>query len=499
MARYNYDRLSAQDASFLVFENEHVHMHVAATQIFDAKPLRTAEGGVDIEALKNAHRSMLHRVPRYRQKLRWIPFLNHPVWVDDRQFNLDYHIRHTSLPQPGDERQLKHLSARVMAQQLDRERPLWETWVVEGLEGDRFAIITKIHHCMIDGASGVDLSYILLSTDPDYEIPDEVPTYIPRPEPSAQTLIRDELLRRATMPIRAVQDLQNFIEEAQDVREEIQTRVSAIGELMGATLRPASPTPFNGDLGPHRRFDWLRMDLEDVKAVRRKLGCTLNDVVLATVAGAVRRFLQQRQVDPAVIDFRVSAPVSVRREEDRGKMGNHVSSWIVPLPVDEEDPIERVKAIYTRTQELKRSRQALGVEMMMGAADFIGTTLLSLGARASSGPINSIVTNVPGPQVPLYMLGARLEAIYPQVPLLHEMGLGIALMSYDGKLCWGFNGDYEMMPDMKDLVAQVLETFEELQEAVGMRVVDSGQDPILQREAERERLESADPAPSGGA
>ena len=161
-------------------------MHVAATQIFDARPLRTAQGGVDIEALKNAIQAVLHRVPRYRQKLKWIPFLNYPVWVDDRQFNLDYHIRHTSLPQPGDERQLKHLSARVMAQQLDRDRPLWETWVVEGLEGDRFAMITKIHHCMIDGSSGVDLSYILLSTDPNYQIPDEVPTYIPRPEPSSR-------------------------------------------------------------------------------------------------------------------------------------------------------------------------------------------------------------------------------------------------------------------------------------------------------------------------
>ena len=497
MSRYNYERLSAQDTSFLIFENEHVHMHVAATQIFDAQPLRTAQGGVDIEALKNAIQAVLHRVPRYRQKLKWIPFLNYPVWVDDRQFNLDYHIRHTSLPQPGDERQLKHLSARVMAQQLDRERPLWETWVVEGLEGDRFAMITKIHHCMIDGASGVDLSYILLSTEPNYQIPDEVPTYIPRPEPSSQILLRDELLRRATMPVRAVQDLRNFVDEAQDIGEEIRTRVSALGELMGATLNPASETPLNGDLGPHRRFDWLKMDLEDVRAVRRKLGCSLNDVILATVAGAVRRFLEKRQVDPAVIDFRVSAPVSVRREEDRGKLGNHVSSWIVPLPVDEADPVERVKAVYTRTQELKQSRQALGVEMIMGAADFIGTTLLSLGARATSGPINTIVTNVPGPQVPLYMLGARLEAMYPQVPLLQHMGLGIALMSYDGNLCWGFNGDYEMMPDMKDLVAHVEEDFAELQAAVGLRVVASDEQPILPEEQAPNDGQSIDPVPSG--
>ena len=489
MARYNYDRLSVQDASFLIFENDHVHMHVAATQIFEVGPLRTASGGVDIDAFKNGIRNVLHRVPRYRQKLKWIPLWNHPVWVDDRQFNLDYHIRHTSLPRPGSDSQLKHLAARVMGQQLDRDRPLWETWVVEGLEGDRFAVITKIHHCMIDGASGVDLSYILMSTSPEYETADDVPTFMPRPEPTSTQLMRDESLRRATLPLEAARGIQNFINQAQDVREEIGVRLSAVGELLGATLRPASSSPVNGDLGPHRRFDWLDLPLDDIRAVRRKLDCTLNDVVLAIVSGAVRAFFEQRQADPALLDFRISAPVSVRRPEDVGKMGNNVPSWIVPLPIAEPAPIERVRAIHAKTQELKESRQALGVEMMMGAADFMGTLLLSLGARAASGPINTIVTNVPGPQMPLYMLGAKLESMYPQVPLLEDMGLGIALMSYNGKLCWGFNSDYELVPDLKDFVEKIRLGFEELQEAVGIRVVASAEKgaPLERAETSLER------------
>jgi WS/DGAT/MGAT family acyltransferase len=477
MARFTYDRLSTQDATFLFFENDHVHMHVAATQIYDAGPLRSKSGGIDIDRFKAAIRSALPKVPRYRQKIRWIPIWNHPVWIDDHQFNLDYHIRHTSLPKPGNDRQLKHLSARVMSQALDRDRPLWETWVVEGLENDRFAVITKIHHCMIDGASGVDLSYILMSTSPEVEEAEEPPTFRPRPVPTSLELIRDESLRRAAAPLDALHGIQNFVSQAEDLKSEIGMRLSAVGDLIGASLKPASPSPLNGDLGPHRRFDWLTMSLDDVRAVRRKLDCTLNDVVLSVVSGAVRKFLIKRQADPSVIDFRAAAPVSIRKPEDAGQLGNHVSSWIVPLPIDEADPLERVRRIHATTQKLKESRQALGVEMIMSAAEFMGTMLLSLGARAASGPINTIVTNVPGPQVPLYMLGAKMQAMYPQVPLLDDMGLGVALMSYDGKLCWGFNGDYELVPDMKDLVAAVKEGFEELQAAVGLHVVEG--EPVV--------------------
>jgi WS/DGAT/MGAT family acyltransferase len=468
MPHYKYERLGAQDAAFLIFESTTVHTHVAATLIFELGPLKTEDGGVDITAIKRATEAVLHLVPRYRQKLAWIPVFDHPVWVDDRDFNLGYHIRHSSLPRPGGVEQLKRLSARIMSVPLDRARPLWETWIVEGLEGDRFAMISKIHHCMLDGESGVDLAQILLSPDPGHRLPEDVPAYIPRPAPTALELFRGEVTRRASLPLHALRSFRDFSRETENLRDEIALRARAVGELVGWAVRSPSETPVNGSLGPHRNFDWIKMPLDDVKAVRKALGCTVNDVVLATAAGAVRKFLIRRRVRPEEIDFRVSAPVSVRREEDKGRLGNRVSSWIVRLPVGEEDPRKRLEAIRSVTQDLKSSKQALGVEMMMAVAEWTPGILLSLGSRAASGPINMIVTNVPGPQFPLYMLGAKLVESYPQVPLLQGTGIGVALFSYDGHIFWGLNGDYGMVPDLEDFRRAVMDSFRELGEAAGV-------------------------------
>jgi WS/DGAT/MGAT family acyltransferase len=468
MPHYKYDRLSAQDATFLLFESPRVYMHISATMIFELGSLETEDGGVDINSIKRATEAVLHLIPRYREKLAWIPIFNHPVWVDDRDFNLDFHIRHASLPRPGGLDQLKRLSARIMSHQLDRSRPLWETWVVEGLEGNRFAMITKIHHCMIDGRAGADLSQILMSPDPNNRLPDEVPAYIPRPAPTPTELVMDEVALRASMPVQALRSFQAFSRETENLRDEIALRARALGSLLGWAVSPPSETPVNGELGPHRNFDWLTMELAKVKAVRRALGCTVNDVVLTIVTGAVRRFMIRRRVRPEDIDFRVSAPVSVRNEGDKGKMGNKVSSWIVRLPIGEEDPKKQLAAIHQATQELKDSKQALGVEMMMAAAEWTPGLLLSLGARTASGPINMIVTNVPGPQFPLYLLGAKLLESFPQVPLLENTGIGVALFSYDGKICWGFNSDYELLPDLEDFRSAVADAFDELCEAAGV-------------------------------
>jgi diacylglycerol O-acyltransferase len=472
--RYTYERLSAQDASFLMAERPTSHMHVAGTQIFDAGPLARPDGGIDFAAFRKAIESVLHLLPRYRQRLKWIPLENHPVWVDDRQFSLGYHIRHTGLPRPGTEEQLKHLAARIMAQPLDRARPLWEIWLVEGLEGNRFAVITKVHHCMMDGESAADLAYILLSPSPEAELSEPM-AYIPRPVPSSWDLFVDSVVRRASLPFRAVRDFRRFSEETADVRAEIWTRVRAIGDLLGWAVRPASQTPLNGRLGPHRRFDWLDMSLRHVKRIAKTVGCTVNDVVLAIVTGAVREFLIRRRCNPDEIDFRVSAPVSVRQEADRGRMGNHVSSWIVRLPIDEADPRRRLALLHDVTEELKRSQQALGVQTMMAVAEWTPSMLLSLGAQAASGPINMVVTNVPGPQVPLYLLGAELQEIYPQVPLLTNTGLGVALFSYNGKLCWGFNSDYELVPDLRWFVRATERSFAELAAATGVSL--TGEEP----------------------
>jgi WS/DGAT/MGAT family acyltransferase len=466
---YRYERLSAQDNSFLVGERPTTPMQVAGVQLFESGTLRTKEGGIDFALIRRGTEALLHRIPRYRQKLQWTPFFDHPVWVDDPDFHIDYHMRHTSLPRPGGIDQLKRMSARIMAQELDRARPLWELWVVEGLAGDRFATISKMHHCMIDGTSGVDLAQILLSPSPAFEIPD-APRFMPRPAPSATELLRDEMLRRASLPLRALRSYRAFRREAQDLRAELRMRVRAIRELMGWVIQPASETPINGDLTPHRRFDWLAMSLADVKAVRKAADCSVNDVVLTTVTGAVREYMRLRNVVPSDLDFRVSAPVSVRREAERGRLGNRVSSWILQLPLGEASPLARLRAIHDMTQRLKESKQALGVEMMMQIAEWTPPVLLSLGAQAASGPINSIVTNVPGPQFPLYMFGAKLVEMYPVVPLLEGMGLGIALFSYDGRIFWGFNADYALLPDLDPFVAFVRSAFEEFAAAVDVEV-----------------------------
>jgi len=464
MPRYAYNRLTALDNSFLLLEKPNSYMHVASTLIFEAGPLRKPEGGIDMESIRAATAAALHLIPRYRQKLKYVPVENSPVWIDDDRFNLDYHLRHTSLPKPGSEAQLKKLSARIMQQHLDRARPLWEIWIVEGLEGDRFAMISKVHHCMIDGVSGVDILNTQLRPTPDRRVADPAPFY-PRPEPSGLELLRHELLRRLQLPIDTVRDVGNFVREATDTRRDMSTRLRSITEMLGGTLRRPSATPLNGKIGPHRRFDWLEMDIAEIKYVRKSLGGSLNDVVLTVVTGAVQRFLGRRGVGLDDLDFRIMAPVSVRQEGERGKLGNRVSAWLIPLPVDEADPREQLRRIGEKTQELKESKQAVGAEVLTQAAEWTPSTLLALGARNATRllPFNMVVTNVPGPQVPMYLHGARLLETYPHVPLVDQLGLGIALLSYDGKIGWGFNADYDLVPDLDQFVEDVRSSFAALQ------------------------------------
>ncbi len=463
MPRYSYDRLTALDHSFLFLERPHAPMHVGTVAIHEIGALRSREGGVDIDLVRRGIAGVLHRIPRYRQRLAWVPIEGTPVWVDDEGFNLEYHVRHTSLPRPGDTLQLQQLAARVMAQRLDRSRPLWEMWVVEGLEDDRFALISKVHHCMIDGVSGVDLMNVLMSPSPDAEIFEPVP-FVPRPAPTPFELLRDEVIRRARLPFEAVRDTRKLIREAEDARRELSVRLRAVREMLGGALQRTAPTPLNERVSPHRRFDWLVLQVDEVKSIRRALGGSLNDVVLTIVTGAVRRFLDQRRFPLEGIDFRVMAPVSVRASNERGRLGNRVSAWIVPLPLTEPDPAVRLQILAACTEELKQKRQAVAAEVLTQAADWTPATLLSLAARNATRqlPFHMVVTNVPGPQVPLYLLGSRMVEAYPVVPLLDGLGLGIALFSYDGKLCWGFNADWDLVPDLELFVGFVRESFDEL-------------------------------------
>ena len=375
MSQTHYERLTAMDTSFLILEKAQSPLHVSATLIYEAGPLALPGGGIDVAAYRAATEAVLHRIPRYRQKLAWIPIVEHPVWVDDPEFNLDYHLRHTSLPRPGTEEQLKQLSARIMAQPLDHSKPLWEAWVVEGLEGDRFAVISKIHHCMVDGMAGRDLAQILHSTDPEDREIGTAPPWQPRKAPTARELLADEAGRYVGLPRLAMRSLREASQELRELGENITTRARSIREMMRTMQETPSTTPLNEAIGPHRRFDWRDMPLEDVKVVRRALGCTINDLVLATVTGAVRSFLEERNHELDDIDFRIAAPVSIRSDSDR-EMGNRVSQWIIKAPVDEPDVMKRIEDIRAATSELKESKRALDADLIMSIAEWTPTVLM---------------------------------------------------------------------------------------------------------------------------
>ncbi len=462
--RYAYDRLSVVDTSFLAIEGPATHQHVAAVLLFEAGPVTRADGGLDIERIRDYIASRLHLIPRYRQRLVPVPLGNRQVWVDDEHFNIQYHVRHSGLPRPGDAQQLKRLAARIVSQQLDRAKPLWEIWVVEGLErGDRFAMVAKTHHCMIDGIAGVDLMAVLLSPSPDVQLPDRA-TWIPRPAPSPWQLFGAELMRRIREPLSLVCDAPAILLEPGSLVKSLWQNVAALGETLGAAAQPADATPLNRPIGPHRRFDWLAMDLGEVKEVKNRLGGTVNDVVLATVAGAVRRFLEGRSVNVDVLALRASVPVSVRPEEARGTLGNQIALWMTDLPVAERDPRARLAKVRATTGRLKDSKQALGGQVLAAVSEWTSTTLLSLAVRLTtrSRPFNLVVTNVPGPQIPLYLLGARLHECYPMLALLPNQGLGVALFSYAGRLHWGVVADWDLVPDLHEFLVAIEESFREL-------------------------------------
>jgi WS/DGAT/MGAT family acyltransferase len=445
-------------------------MHLGGLTIFEAGPLTTPAGGIDIERIRRQIAGRLHFVPRYRQRLGWIPVFNQAVWVDDDHFNLTYHVRHAALPRPGDDAQLKHLTARIMSQQLDRGKPLWELWVIEGLERDRFALLMKTHHAIADGISAFDLFAALVSPTPDDVIDEPVP-WTPRPAPSGVRLLADGLARQAATPMTMAQRLFAIASDPAGIGTSTRASMRALLDLAGAGASLPPATPLNQPISAHRSFDWLSLDLAKVRTVKSRLGGTVNDVSLATVAGGLRHFLLGRGVDVRDLKLRVVVPVSVRSEDERGQASNRASGWLIDLPVDEPDPARRLAAIAAETARRKATRQELGPEVLGRVAEYAVPGIVGLGVRLLSRlhPYNLIVTNVPGPQVPLYLLGARLLAGFPQVPLFENQGLGIALFSYCGSLGFGFNADRELMPDLDAFAAAVGRGFADLARAARAR------------------------------
>lgn len=463
----HYDRLTYLDASFLALESRATHMHVAALAVFGAGSMRNEEGGIDSDRIRHFIDSRLHLIPRYRQRLAFVPFERAPVWVDDEYFNIEYHVRHAGLPRPGGHEELLALMGRLASQQLDRSKPLWEIWIVEGLSDDRFALITKTHHSMIDGISGVDIMTVLLNPMP-MDVTEAAPPYEPRPAPNGTELVVRETSRRVGSAMSAMVNARRLTSNAQALTMSGIRRARAVGySLSSGWLSQATKTPVNGQVGPNRRFGTMETNLADVKAVKNALGGSVNDVVLATVAGAVRHYFAAMGFSTDEIDFRVMAPVSVRSEDQRGTLGNQVAMWLAALPVSEPDVLTRYKAVEAETTKLKRTDQALGAATLVRLSAGAPITLVSLASRLAAGvrPFNMTVTNVPGPQFPLYLLESPLLATYPLVPLWSGHGVGVALFSYAGTLFWGINADWDIVPDLDPFLAAIQTAFDELAEA----------------------------------
>jgi diacylglycerol O-acyltransferase len=455
-----YERLTALDQTFLALETPNAYMHVAITAIFEPGSLATAQGGVDIDRIRQHIAARLRFIPRYRQRLQ-IGLLREPIWVDDDRFDLGFHVRHASLPRPGGVRQLQRRCAEILERPLDRRRPLWEIWIIEGLEEGRFAMLAKVHHCMVDGIAGIDILAALLGTEPS-ETVEPVEDWAPRARPAERELVRDEVRRRTRASLNAVFGLADALRTPRASGRAVAGHAAAMIHML-RELGSAPATPFNLPIGPHRRIDWLATELADIKAIRNALGGTINDVVLTTVAGAVGSFLARRR---ATLDgeFRTVVPVSVRSADERGTPGNRVSLWLATLPVHERNARRRLEAVREMTAKLRAEQEERSAELVTQAADFTTSNVINLAARLINGArrFNLIVTNVPGPPVPFYLLGARMVAGYPHLPLFENQGLGVALLSYAGTLYWGIAGDWNQMPDLSEFIAALQEAFADL-------------------------------------
>ena len=448
MAQAHGDRLTAVDASFLAQEHDASHMHIGAVTIL--------EGPVpDYEDFAAHIRSRLHLVPRYRHKLAFPPLeTGRPLWVDDPAFNLGYHLRHSALPAPGTEDQLRALAARIFSQRLDRSKPLWEMYLVEGLEDGRFALISKTHHALVDGVSGVDLATVIFDLVPEPAegvVLDHPPAeWVPERVPSAVELAARGVRSVVRTPFELAARAAGAAAHPRSTLDATKEAAEGLGELVWAGVNPAPATPLNAPIGPHRRYEFVRCELADFKAVKTTFGATVNDVVLTVVAGALRRWLRARGVRTEGLELRALVPVSIRAKDEQGSLGNRIAVMRGPLPVYIEDPVARLRVVKAAMDGLKDSKQAVGAEVLAGVQQFAPPTILAQASRLnfSTRLFNLIVTNVPGPQFPLYVLGRRLLDLFPVAFLPENHGLAIAIMSYDGGIDFGLLGDYDTLDDL---------------------------------------------------
>jgi diacylglycerol O-acyltransferase len=461
------DLMSVTDAGFYYAEGGTTPMHVGSVTVFEGP----APSYGDLVRLLLGK---LPQVPRYRQRVRTVPFgLGRPVWVDDEHFQILYHVRHTAVPRPGGAEQLRNLAGRVLGQRLDMAKPLWETWLVEGLEDGRWALISKVHHCMVDGIAGTDLMQLIFDVDPGAEHP-APQDWTPEPAPSTAAVTAVSVANAVALPLRHLAALAEDVAKAGPRRlaGPLAQRAAALAGTAPAVARQALHRPaggLNGPIGPHRRWVWADTSVSEIKKVRQGLGGTVNDVVLTAITRGFRDLLAGRDQLPDGHVVRTMVPVSVRRQDERGALNNQVTAVYVDLPVGEPDPVARLASVRAQMEQYKQALDAVDARAIIAMGDFVAPTLLALGTRAGARSIQpftqAVTTNVPGPRVPLYVLGRRLRSLYAYVPIAAGLRVSIGIYSYVGEVTFGINADFDAFPDVEVLAEGICRGMAELVEA----------------------------------
>ncbi len=466
------ERLATVDLAFLEMETPELHMHVGGLFVFDTPPDAAKAQTSGFARFLDLVGSRLHLVPRYRQKLASPPWgLGGPVWVDDPEFDLSYHVRHAALPGPGSTAELTEYAARILSRPLDRGRPLWELYVIEGLQGGGFAILGKSHHAMIDGLAGMDIATVMLDLAPDQS--DELPPPEPwtaGPTPSPSSLARDAILHLATSPTTAWTVGRRALEAPiKTVGRAVEVSRAVASVTRANLIHPAPRSLLNERPGRHRRLAVQRIALDEVKAIKNAFGTTVNDVVLAIVADATGRYLRTRGVRTDRLWLRAMVPVSTREASDEHALGNRVVSVFVDLPMAGMDPVERLRICHDAMAEVKSSHHAVGAGFLIGLSDFAPPTIHAMASRAAvrSRLFNFLVTNVPGPQMPVYCLGARLLGAFPFTPLAATQSYAVGLTSIDGWLNFGLTADHFALPDLERVTGFLVDAVSELTASAG--------------------------------
>jgi len=461
------ERVGPQDASFFYLETPNVHQHVGGLQVLD--PSSRPDGRLPFGDVVRLIQSRLHLIPRFRQRAVRPPLpLALPVWLDDPAFDIAFHVRRAALPAPGGRTELQEFVQRVTSRPLDHTKPLWELYVIEGMQDGLAALLTKVHHAMIDGVAAMDIASVVFDTTPQPRTV-RVPPWRPQPWPSTADLVMGAFRAEILHPLQTLTDAARTAFDAPARAAHLAGGVlSGIAETLGAGL-PASPSPLNRPVGPNRRFAMTEAPLQEFKDIKNALGATVNDVVLAAVAGGLNRWLRERREPVRGRTLRAMVPVSVRLPEDPSGMGNRLSSLFVDLPVGSMGPKRRLALIREVTKNLKESRQVVGAEFLMNIGAWAPPTIHALAARLAARArfFNLVVSNVPGPQIPLYVAGARLLGAYPLMPLAGGTGLSVAVTSLAGTMAFGLVGDWDTIPDIDVLATGVADSIEELRKAAG--------------------------------